>query len=65
MTAACIFDHVRTPTPAAHCMEEGIITDAGEADFGSVPGWAFPAFTGGVLTIRPIHSDSSMHGCRR
>jgi 3-hydroxyacyl-CoA dehydrogenase/enoyl-CoA hydratase/3-hydroxybutyryl-CoA epimerase len=36
---------------AARCMEEEIVTDAGEADLGSLLGWGFPSFTGGVLSL--------------
>ena len=35
---------------AARCMEEGVVTTAAEADLGSILGWGFPAWTGGVLS---------------
>lgn len=36
---------------AAHCFEEGVVATAAEADLGSVLGWGFPAYTGGVLSF--------------
>ncbi|PHR60030.1 MAG: 3-hydroxyacyl-CoA dehydrogenase [Robiginitomaculum sp.] len=35
---------------AARCMEEGIVTDPREADVGSILGWGFAPYTGGVLS---------------
>ena len=35
---------------AARCMEEGVVTTPAEADLGSILGWGFPAWTGGVLS---------------
>ena len=35
---------------AARCVEEGVITDAGDADIGSIFGIGYPAWTGGVLS---------------
>lgn len=34
---------------AAHCLEEGVIQSPAEANLGSIYGWGFPAFKGGVL----------------
>jgi len=34
---------------AARCMEEGIVQDPREADVGSILGWGFAPYTGGVL----------------
>jgi len=36
---------------AARTMSEGIVHDPREADLGSIFGWGFPAFTGGVLSF--------------
>ncbi|MEO8059438.1 MAG: 3-hydroxyacyl-CoA dehydrogenase family protein [Burkholderiales bacterium] len=35
---------------AARCVEEGVITDPGDADVGSILGIGYPAWTGGVLS---------------
>ena len=35
---------------AARCMEEGVVTTPAEADLGSILGWGFPAWSGGVLS---------------
>jgi 3-hydroxyacyl-CoA dehydrogenase/enoyl-CoA hydratase/3-hydroxybutyryl-CoA epimerase len=35
---------------AARCMEEGIVTDAADADVGSLLGWGFSPWTGGPLS---------------
>jgi 3-hydroxyacyl-CoA dehydrogenase/enoyl-CoA hydratase/3-hydroxybutyryl-CoA epimerase len=34
----------------ARCMEEGVITEKRDADVGSIMGWGFPPFRGGVLS---------------
>ena len=36
---------------AARCIEEGIVTDPREADLGSILGFGFAPFTGGVLSL--------------
>jgi 3-hydroxyacyl-CoA dehydrogenase/enoyl-CoA hydratase/3-hydroxybutyryl-CoA epimerase len=36
---------------AARCMEEGVVTDPREADVGSILGFGFAPFTGGVLSL--------------
>src|SRR5262249_49414822 len=36
---------------AARTMEEGIVSDPREADVGSILGWGFAPFTGGVLSF--------------
>ncbi|MGE0385507.1 MAG: 3-hydroxyacyl-CoA dehydrogenase NAD-binding domain-containing protein [Gammaproteobacteria bacterium] len=41
---------VRQALEAARCFEEGVITDAAEADLGSILGWGYPAWTGGTLS---------------
>ncbi|MFQ5533733.1 MAG: 3-hydroxyacyl-CoA dehydrogenase NAD-binding domain-containing protein [Sphingomonadales bacterium] len=35
----------------ARCMEENVVTDAADADVGSIFGWAFAPFTGGPLSM--------------
>jgi 3-hydroxyacyl-CoA dehydrogenase/enoyl-CoA hydratase/3-hydroxybutyryl-CoA epimerase len=34
---------------AARCLEEGIVKSSADANLGSIYGWGFPAFKGGVL----------------
>jgi 3-hydroxyacyl-CoA dehydrogenase/enoyl-CoA hydratase/3-hydroxybutyryl-CoA epimerase len=34
---------------AARCLEEGVIQSPAEANLGSIYGWGFPDFKGGVL----------------
>lgn len=36
---------------AARCYEEGVLRSVHEADLGSILGWGFPAYTGGVLSM--------------
>jgi 3-hydroxyacyl-CoA dehydrogenase/enoyl-CoA hydratase/3-hydroxybutyryl-CoA epimerase len=36
---------------AARCYEEGVITDARDADVGSILGWGFAPYTGGTLSM--------------
>jgi 3-hydroxyacyl-CoA dehydrogenase/enoyl-CoA hydratase/3-hydroxybutyryl-CoA epimerase len=36
---------------AARCIEEGIVTDPREADVGSILGFGFAPFSGGVLSL--------------
>ncbi len=33
------------------CLDEGVITDAADADIGSILGWGYPAWTGGTLSF--------------
>ncbi len=35
----------------ARCMEEGVVTEKRDADVGSIMGWGFPPFRGGVLSL--------------
>ena len=35
----------------ARCLEEGVLTHAGDGDLGAVLGWGFPAWTGGTLSF--------------
>jgi 3-hydroxyacyl-CoA dehydrogenase/enoyl-CoA hydratase/3-hydroxybutyryl-CoA epimerase len=36
---------------AARCVQEGVVTDPREADVGSILGWGFAPYTGGVLSF--------------
>lgn len=36
---------------AARCVEEGVITNPGNADIGAILGWGFPSYTGGPLSL--------------
>ena len=36
---------------AARCFEEGVITDPREADVGSILGWGFAPWSGGVISL--------------
>ena len=36
---------------AARCMEENVVTDPREADVGSILGFGFAPFTGGVMSL--------------
>ena len=40
----------RQAVEAARCFEEGVITDARQADVGSILGWGFAPWTGGVVS---------------
>jgi 3-hydroxyacyl-CoA dehydrogenase/enoyl-CoA hydratase/3-hydroxybutyryl-CoA epimerase len=42
--------HVQT-LEALRCFEEGVIAKKEEGDVGSILGWGFPAFTGGVFSL--------------
>jgi 3-hydroxyacyl-CoA dehydrogenase/enoyl-CoA hydratase/3-hydroxybutyryl-CoA epimerase len=35
----------------ARCFEEGVVTEAADADLGSIFGWGFPPYTGGTLSF--------------
>lgn len=35
----------------ARCFEEGVVTDAADADLGAILGWGFPRYTGGTLSL--------------
>lgn len=49
---------------SARCLFEGIVRKAEDADIGSVFGWAFPPFTGGVLSyIDFIGIESFVDDC--
>jgi 3-hydroxyacyl-CoA dehydrogenase/enoyl-CoA hydratase/3-hydroxybutyryl-CoA epimerase len=34
---------------AVRCLEEGVVTSVADANIGSIYGWGFPSFKGGVL----------------
>jgi 3-hydroxyacyl-CoA dehydrogenase/enoyl-CoA hydratase/3-hydroxybutyryl-CoA epimerase len=36
---------------AARCLEEGVLTHPADGDLGSILGWGFPSWTGGVLSF--------------
>ncbi|MFZ8984219.1 MAG: FAD-dependent oxidoreductase [Steroidobacteraceae bacterium] len=36
---------------AARCRQEGVVTSAADADLGSILGWGFPSWSGGVLSL--------------
>ena len=44
---------------SAKCLQEGVLTDPADGDLGSILGWGFPSYTGGVL------SYIDMWGARR
>ncbi|MFN2166905.1 MAG: hypothetical protein ACK2U9_11680 [Anaerolineae bacterium] len=35
----------------ARCMEEGVVTEAVDADLGSILGWGFPPWAGGTASF--------------
>jgi 3-hydroxyacyl-CoA dehydrogenase/enoyl-CoA hydratase/3-hydroxybutyryl-CoA epimerase len=44
---------------ARRCLEEGVLSDPAMGDIGSILGWGFPAFTGGVFSyVDYIGSDA-------
>ncbi len=67
------FRHIQA-VETARCMEEGVITEARDADVGSVLGWGFAPFTGGVLSwiemvgveqfVRECEALAQAHGPR-
>jgi 3-hydroxyacyl-CoA dehydrogenase/enoyl-CoA hydratase/3-hydroxybutyryl-CoA epimerase len=51
---------------AARTMEEGIVTDAREADVGSIFAFGFPPFTGGTISfIKQTGKDKFIQTCER
>ena len=50
---------------AARCIEEGIVTDPREADVGSILGFGFAPFTGGVLSLIDGHRRQGVRRARR
>jgi 3-hydroxyacyl-CoA dehydrogenase/enoyl-CoA hydratase/3-hydroxybutyryl-CoA epimerase len=48
------------------CFEENVITDAADADLGSILGWGFPSWTGGTLSfIETVGFDRFVTICDR
>jgi 3-hydroxyacyl-CoA dehydrogenase/enoyl-CoA hydratase/3-hydroxybutyryl-CoA epimerase len=48
------------------CLEEGVLTDAADADLGSILGWGFPAWSGGTLSfIDTVGIDDFVKECTR
>lgn len=41
----------RQALEAVRCLEEGVIETELEADLGSILGWGFPTYTGGVVSF--------------
>jgi 3-hydroxyacyl-CoA dehydrogenase/enoyl-CoA hydratase/3-hydroxybutyryl-CoA epimerase len=51
---------------AARCLEEGVLTSPADGDLGSILGWGFPSYTGGVLSlIDTIGAARFVDDCRR
>jgi 3-hydroxyacyl-CoA dehydrogenase/enoyl-CoA hydratase/3-hydroxybutyryl-CoA epimerase len=51
---------------AARCMEEGVLTSPADGDLGSILGWGFPSYTGGVLSlIDTVGPARFVDDCRR
>ncbi len=49
---------------SARCMEEGVIEDPRDADVGSVMGWGFPPFHGGVASlVDEVGADAFIARC--
>jgi 3-hydroxyacyl-CoA dehydrogenase/enoyl-CoA hydratase/3-hydroxybutyryl-CoA epimerase len=50
----------------ARCMEENVVTEAEDADVGSIFGWGFAPYTGGVLSlIDTVGVDNFVQECDR
>ena len=51
---------------SARCFEEGVITDAADADLGSVLGLGYPTWTGGTLSyIETVGLETFVSACDR
>jgi 3-hydroxyacyl-CoA dehydrogenase/enoyl-CoA hydratase/3-hydroxybutyryl-CoA epimerase len=51
---------------AARCLEEGVLTNPADGDLGSILGWGFPSYTGGVLSlIDTVGAALFVDQCRR
>lgn len=51
---------------AARCLEEGVLTNPADGDLGSILGWGFPSYTGGVLSlIDTVGAARFVDQCRR
>jgi len=45
---------------AIRCVEEGVISDAGDVDVGAILGWGFAAYTGGPLSYVDTHGAAQV-----
>jgi 3-hydroxyacyl-CoA dehydrogenase/enoyl-CoA hydratase/3-hydroxybutyryl-CoA epimerase len=45
---------------ALRCVEQGVITDPGDADVGAILGWGFAAYTGGPLSYVDTHGAATV-----
>ncbi len=51
---------------SARCLEEGVLANPADADLGSILGWGFPSYTGGVLSfIDTVGAARFVADCRR
>ena len=51
---------------AARCLEEGVLTSPADGDLGSILGWGFPSYTGGVFSlIDTVGAARFVDDCRR
>lgn len=51
---------------SARCVEEGVVTDVGEADLGSILGLGYPSWTGGTLSfIDTVGIQAFVAECQR
>ena len=46
---------IRQAIEVARCFEEGVITDARDADIGSILAWGFAPYTGGCVSYIDLH----------
>lgn len=50
----------------AKCLQEGVLTDPADGDLGSILGWGFPSYTGGVLSYIDMWGAARfVEECRR
>jgi len=50
---------------AVRCLQEGVLSSVAEANLGSILGWGFPAFTGGILQfLNDYGLNSALQRCR-
>ncbi len=48
------------------CIEDGILRNTRDADVGSLLGWGFPAYTGGVISYLDYRGiDNFLHDCQK
>jgi 3-hydroxyacyl-CoA dehydrogenase/enoyl-CoA hydratase/3-hydroxybutyryl-CoA epimerase len=51
---------------AVRCLQEGVLSSVAEANLGSILGWGFPAFTGGILQfLNDYGLNPALQRCRR